>query len=993
MSLGALAFLNPWLLAGLLALPAIYWLLRTVPPRPKQVNFPATRILVGLENKDKTPAKTPWWLTLLRMLAAALVIMALADPVLNPNREAALKGSGPVALVVDNGWAAASKWAERVRMVDRLITEAEGQSRTVIIVPTAFASKTPALRIEPPGAARSTAAALQPQPFAPDRAGAVGALAAIVGSGAKPSIVWLADGIDHDGNTRAFADQLVGIASGSVQILEGAATDAPLGLNAGVGPGGVLQANVIRTGGPIREGFVQAYSVRGQRLGDTPFKLGVGDTTGAATFTLPLELRNQVTRVEIASERSAGAVQLLDARSQWNRIGMLSGESREQAQPLLAQLYFIQKALAPFAELLAPKDSNLTEGLDQVIKQNASVIMLADIGTLEGEAKTKVEAWVKKGGVLVRFAGTRLEKGGDDLLPVTLRMGGRTLGGALSWSTPQPLANFSDDSVFTGLNVPTDVVVNRQVLADPASLGAPVKVWARLKDGTPLVTAKPLGEGQLVLFHATANSDWSNLPLSGLFVDMLRRLTMLGKLSATGANALVDGKADPAAATPTTDAAVLAPLQVLDGFGTLKAPPPTAQAVPASKLGEIAASVDYPPGYYGPQGSPRAHNLIGAKTVLRPLPSLPSGIDRRVYSAQAATPLKPSLLSIALGILFIDVLAVVALQLGSNAWKSWRPAAKTAALVGVGLFAMASVGGESASAQTNQRPGRAQQGPGGGSVGDLFRFGNDPTSSVQVVRPSGLSAADQKALAAIGRVAFGYVLTGDPAVDQTTKAGIMGLNKRLNERTSIDPADPVGLNMATDELAFYPIIYWPVVDTASPLPETTLARIDAFMKQGGLIVFDTRDYGQGMPSGFNIQTKGKEGTALQRLLGRLDIPRLEPVPETHVLTKSFYLLRSFPGRWDGGQLWVEAEAPENSQQGKKAKRSDGVSSILVTANDFASAWALGPTGQPMFPVVPGGEQQREMAIRTGINIAMYALTGNYKADQVHIPDLLLRLGQ
>jgi hypothetical protein len=996
MSLGALAFLNPWLLAGLLALPAIYWLLRTVPPRPKQVNFPATRILVGLENKDKTPAKTPWWLTLLRMVAAALVIMALADPVLNPNREAALKGNGPVALVVDNGWAAASKWAERVRMLDRLITEAEGQSRTVIIVPTAFANKTPALRIETPGAARSTAAALQPQPFAPDREAAVTALTTAVSGGAKPSIVWLADGIDHDGKTRAFADSLVGLAAGAVQILEGAQSDAPLGLSAGVGPGGVLQANVIRTGGPLRDGFVQAFSVRGQRLGDAPFKLGVGETSGAATFTLPLELRNQVTRVEIASERSAGAVQLLDARSQWNRIGLLSGENREQAQPLLAQLYFIQKALAPFAELLSPSDSNLTEGLDKVIKQNASVIMLADIGTLEGDAKTKVEAWVKKGGVLVRFAGTRLEKGGDELLPVQLRMGGRTLGGALSWSTPQPLANFSDDSVFAGINVPSDVVVSRQVLADPASLGAPVKVWARLKDGTPLVTAKPLGDGQLILFHATANSDWSNLPLSGLFVDMLRRLTTLGKLSATGANALADGKNDPGAATAATDAAVLAPLQVLDGFGTLKAPPPTAQAVPASKLGDIAASVDFPPGYYGPQGSPRAHNLIGAKTVLRPLPSLPTGIERRVYSAQAARPLKPSLLSFALGLLFLDVLAVVVLQLGSNAWKALRPAAKTAAVAALGLLALGTAV-DPASAQTNQRPGRNTQTPfePNNPFGRGFNNGfNDPvTSSVQTVRPPGLSPADNKALAAIGRVAFGYVLTGDPAVDQTTKAGLQGLNRKLSERTSIEPADPVGLDMAKDELAFYPVIYWPVLDTASPLPESTLARIDAFMKQGGLIIFDTRDYGQGMPNGFTVQSKNKDGTTLQRLLGRLDIPRLEPVPETHVLTKSFYLLRSFPGRWDGGQLWVEAEAPENSQQGKKAKRSDGVSSILVTSNDFASAWALNASGQPMFPVVPGGEQQREMAYRTGINIAMYALTGNYKADQVHIPDLLLRLGQ
>ena len=88
MSLGALAFLNPWLLAALAALPIIYWLLRTVPPRPRQVEFPPTRILVGLQSREKTPAKTPWWLTLMRLLAAALLIFALAEPVLNPTREA-----------------------------------------------------------------------------------------------------------------------------------------------------------------------------------------------------------------------------------------------------------------------------------------------------------------------------------------------------------------------------------------------------------------------------------------------------------------------------------------------------------------------------------------------------------------------------------------------------------------------------------------------------------------------------------------------------------------------------------------------------------------------------------------------------------------------------------------------------------------------------------------------------------------------------------------
>jgi hypothetical protein len=178
-----------------------------------------------------------------------------------------------------------------------------------------------------------------------------------------------------------------------------------------------------------------------------------------------------------------------------------------------------------------------------------------------------------------------------------------------------------------------------------------------------------------------------------------------------------------------------------------------------------------------------------------------------------------------------------------------------------------------------------------------------------------------------------------------------------------------------------------------------LAKIDAYMKQGGLIVFDTKDYGQGLPAG--MPTAGRSGPALQRLLGSLDIPRLEPVPEDHVLTKAFYLLRGFPGRWDGGQLWVEAQDGNGgggggnggADQSRKARHADGVTSIMITSNDFASAWALDERGRPIYPVVPGGENQREMALRTGVNIVMHALTGNYKADQVHVPALLERLGQ
>ncbi len=966
MSMFGLAFLSPWLLAGLAALPVIYWLLRTVPPRPRQIEFPPTRILVGLDNNEKTPAKTPWWLMLIRMLAAALVILALAEPVLNPNREGAIGGSGPLVIAVDNGWAAASHWGLRARMIERLIDQAESQRRAVVVLPTASASRATAVRIEAPNDARSTAAALQPQPYDPDRAAAATALETALAGQTGVSAIWLTDGIDHASGARSFAEKLAGLARSGFSVVETGAGEEALGVVSSVANAGKLQATVVRTGGSDRQGVLHAFSARGQRLGEAAFHLLNGAQSAEVAFDLPLELRNQVTRIEVAGEPSAGAVHLLDARSQWHRIGLISGENREQAQPLLGPLYYIERALAPYAELVHPADANVAAGIDAIFKQHASIIILADIGTLSGDLKTRIDDWIKKGGILIRFAGPRLEKGGDDLLPVALRLGGRSLGGALSWSTPQPLAPFADDSIFAGLTAPADISVNRQVLADPARLGADVKVWARLKDGTPLVTAAPRGSGQIVLFHVTANSDWSNLPLSGLFVEMLRRITTLGQL-AGGSEAAIADTSGRAAAQP--EANVLAPLQVLDGFGVLRPPPPTAQAVSVGELSKLKPSAQNPPGYYGAQGAPRALNLIGPQTELRPLPALPAGAERRAYETQAATPLKPTLLALALALLFADIIAIIIMQLGGLSVRALKSAVRATGTIALAVLASGLILA---------------------SFPMQLEAQSASTTGPPVTRDRRLD--DALALSATSKVTLGYVLTGDATTDDTSRRGLIGLGRELTARTAVEPGEPVGVNILMDEIAFFPILYWPVPADARTLPDAALARIDAYMKQGGLIIFDTRDFGQGLPLGFTIQREDA-GTPLQRLLGRLDIPRLEPVPETHVLTKSFYLLRAFPGRWDGGQLWVEADLNDGADQGRKARRADGVSSILVTSNDFAAAWARDDRNRPIYPTVPGGEGQREQSFRTGINIVMYALTGNYKADQVHVPALLERLGQ
>jgi hypothetical protein len=256
------------------------------------------------------------------------------------------------------------------------------------------------------------------------------------------------------------------------------------------------------------------------------------------------------------------------------------------------------------------------------------------------------------------------------------------------------------------------------------------------------------------------------------------------------------------------------------------------------------------------------------------------------------------------------------------------------------------------------------------------------------------SASDEFAMKATSQTRLAYVVTGNADVDNIVKAGMSGLTLFLAQRTALEAGDPVGIDPAHDELAFFPLIYWPIVPGVPKPPQSALNKIDAYMKQGGTVLFDTRDAIEAPPgAGGASQTPGMQ--ELRNLLSSLDIPELEPVPREHVLTKTFYLLRDFPGRYTTGQTWVEALPRDESEEAasRPARGGDGVSPIIITSNDLAGAWAMRPDGQPMLPLTPGEPRQREFAFRAGVNIVMYTLTGNYKADQVHAPALIERLGQ
>jgi hypothetical protein len=444
----------------------------------------------------------------------------------------------------------------------------------------------------------------------------------------------------------------------------------------------------------------------------------------------------------------------------------------------------------------------------------------------------------------------------------------------------------------------------------------------------------------LVLFHVTADTRWSNLPLSGAFVEMLKRIV---ELAGSGA------ATEAGATTSRMQREVVPPTRVLDGFGAFGPPPPTARPVAANFVGR--ATADHPPGFYGPPEGLLAVNTLSPSDRLNAIDFGPLNARREAYRLGEPQDLRAPLFLAALALLVLDALVVFSLAGGI---RRLVPARRIAA----GLLLAAAL--VTAPAGT----------------------------------PRAAPADDQMATKSTTETKLAYVITGDAEVDAISKAGLQGLTMFLAQRTALEAGEPVGLDIGRDELAFYPLIYWPIVPGVARPPAEALARVDAYMKQGGTVLFDTRD-AITAPPGSGGETRGPGMQALRQVLSSLDIPELEPVPRDHVLTKTFFLLKDFPGRYTAGQLWVEALPADSEEEEpqRPARAGDGVSSILITSNDLAGAWAMRSDNQPMLPLVPGEPRQREFAFRAGVNIVMYTLTGNYKADQVHVPALLERLGQ
>ena len=894
MTFGGLTFLAPLTLLGLLALPIIWWILRVTPPSPKKESFPPLRILQDVVTEEETPDSTPIWLLLFRILMGAIIAIALARPIL---QQADGITTRPLTLVIDDSWDAAPNWSNVIREAEAKISDARRKNVDVLLLTTTNPS--PDLKFVPAEDAMRDIKSLRPQALPPQRDKAAKALSGVDISGSEA--VWLSSGINFGGSdalntvikTAAQTSRLDPLTDISV-LLPGETRETPDGFKSvwhRVSSSGLRTAEIIASG------------TDGRIIGRTDISFAPGVKRAEAEFILPSELRSRVSQIRANGVSSAGAVKLLD--DSWGRplIGVVT-PAKDSPTPLLSEPFYAKTALTPYADIF--------EGtIEDLLPLSPSVIIMPDIARTISQ---DVRDYVESGGLLIRFAGEKLAERPDSLLPVLLRGGGRALGGALTWEDPQRLAAFNSESPFFGLAIPEDIVVRRQVMAEPGT-ETDTRTWARLEDGSPVVTSSTEGLGRLVLFHVTAGPDWSNLPVGGLYVEMLRRILPLARATPNRAQ---ESSAD------------WVPERILNGFGRLETPPIEAATISDKDFASTQITAQTLPGLYRQGARRQALNTVKDPDSLTALGSA-SGVSVGSYGKTKDRTIGGWLLGAAMLMLALDALFALSAS-GRLAYLKPRLNKGIATLLLAGLLII-------------------------------------PAESF----------AQDKNLEAATTLHLAYIKTGDGRLDRMSETAMESLARQLTARTTIEPAGAKGVNPETDDLVFYPFLYWPVSRSAQPISETAAANLNAYMASGGTIVFDTQDEGERALRG------GETHPGIAAITANLDIPSLQKTPEDHVLTKSFYLIQTFPGRWANGSVWVDRDTNGSAR--------DGVTSVILGSNDWAAGWAIDEDGNDLAELEKDIPRQREMSIRFGVNLAMYALSGNYKADQVHSAALVERLGR
>jgi hypothetical protein len=901
-ALPLIQFHQPFWLLALAILPPIWWLLRQWDRTPKQVVFPGARLLLGL---GSTPprARPPHWRRLLQLSLLACLILTLAQPFIPPRRPLIPPSTSaqPALIIIDNNGLAGQNWAE-IQQTAIQLAQQWPADQPLYLLPTTiadaalpdFAGAQPVSRDQ----AEAIIRGWQPNawPIAPDFAKTLSAAAWWPNIG---QVFWLGSPL-ADGVSRQVIDQL-----GAAKTLSVLAPPSPQAVltklaqpDANASPDEPWKITVISAGGDFAE-TLQLQNHKGELLHAQNLALQDGEQTLA--LTAPPALLAQTTQLRLSSQTHGGGQWLLPTGSGGVGIGIIGDRGAAQNSPPLSQpAYYITKALQPMVE--GGKLPLHFAPLTPLLAQNPSIILWPDDQRLNGDEAAALKKWVEQGGVLLRLGVAGVDNAADGaptpttitdaLLPVTLLAQPRRLGGLLSPDSKQAALTVNPNAPLKDVAA-ADLVIQQLWLSMPDPQN-PSQSWLSLNDGTPLLSARQSGQGWLLLLHVPATPNWSDVPISGFFPELLQNLVRFAETQ-PGFRAAAPNNPEP------QKNASLPLWQEINGFGALVAGRPQATPLDPTAATPRAISHQQPPGYYGNATSALPLNPDWPSAELQPLAG--ESLEKR-----SEYPLQPALLLLISGLLLIlvamDALAGLSLKSGRG-------------LAVLGLLSLIQL--------ATAAPSLAQQ------------------EGASLAAPS-----------------LAYVRNQDAQLNQLCELGLGELGATVSMRTSLSLAAPIGLAVEVPEvqasIGRYPMLYWLVPPSDAAVSPELLAGLRRYIALGGLLVLDT---GQ--------RAQEKLPTAWAQAMA---IPALSPMPADHVLTRSFYLLDQLSG-----------DAAQQPSPILLASVSSGreVAPVVLAKRNWASAWA--------------NAAGNEKAMRSGINLTLYAFTGQYKADQVHLPTILQRLQQ
>ncbi|MDF7673923.1 DUF4159 domain-containing protein [Acetobacteraceae bacterium ESL0709] len=899
-------FLSPWLLVALGTLPLLWWLIRSLPPRPHVQSFPSLLLVRKLVFQKQNAAHTPLWLLLLRLLAMICLILGLAGLYKTPPGKESIPRK--LLLVMDNGWASTPQWNQRQQAALHVGLKTLQQGGAVTFLLTAKGEDgqwAEPFTTRDPRQFESLIHQLRPSPWATDRHHLVWQLSHSPLSDLlkEADSVILSDGIAGPADT--LLQRRLAI---SPHVQDVRWPDCSI-----MRLYGTLHGNEIRVMAQSMEHCpAQSLSLKGLTIEEnghfTPLTDWSIKVNKAQDITIDPAILGSLDALSLGAVPFPAGLSLLKAPSLSQDAGLLRKTGDDK--PLTGDMFYLKRALESFTRTQDVTPSSLKE-------TTLSVLIAPDDSLDAEETRKAVLDWVRKGGILIRFAGPGLIRAASDnsdviaqsLMTVPLRPETRSLGGSMSWNTPQTLAPFPENTPLSGIPVSSDITVRRQLVAQPSE-DLPHHVWASLSDGTPLITTRQEGKGRIILFHITSTANWSDLPLSGLFPQILERLINH-----------IPHNDTPSPMMSGTMNRQLAPWKTLLPQGTLGDPAPFVRSIDPHET--VTAGPEHPVGFYGVSPRIVPLNLASAEEPLTR--ETPLGELTKPNFSPLRTLLGPYLVLFSLLLFMTDMI-----------WSFKR----------AGTLKLS-----------------------GGRVGFMI------FSLASIIIPAHAASVPDEAL----QPGLGYIISGDADLDRLSLEALDGLTRYINQRSTARLGPARGVTPGQDDLAFYPVLYWPLT-ASTQINDRQAAALNDYMAHNGLILMDE----MGAGTVINQTSLDTMKAVLSRLGQHLTFPPLEVVTDDNILARSFYLLHDFPGRITGQSVYT---ARTHFNEG------EDVSPLVIGNNDWAHAWAIDGDGHTLYAVLPEGEDQRALAYRFGMNIVIYALTGNYKYDQRSYPEMLKRLGQ